>query len=238
MDVNSIFLDVCDRVVPEQNGSIVFSKFNRFSKLAELRLLNWLSGNITGDQNGYPTPYTTEKSRDFLAPVLRTDKKQVQDGIADRPDDYYLFERMAIIGDRRDELCGEDVIITGVDTPIELLDAAVFDSRSQTYIKSLKPSLRKPIAKLVGKVFHFLPVDIGSIIIEYKAYPTPYGELKTTVDPVYNIEVVDTTTSVPYVWDDSVREDLIFFITQFYAGGTRETALVQQNAAIGKTATP
>lgn len=237
MDVNSVFLDVCDRVVPEQNGSIVFSKFNRFSKLAELRLLNWLSGNIVAGQPGYPEPYTTEKVRDFLSPFLKSEKLQVEAGALTRPDGYYMFERAAIIGDRRDELCGEDVIITGVDTPIELLDAGVFDSRSQTYIKSLKPSLRKPICKIVGNEFEFLPKDLGSIIMEFKRFPV-YAELKTTIDAVYNIEVVDTANSVDYEWNDSVRENLIFFITQFYGAGTRESALQQQNSLVGKTATP
>lgn len=236
LNVNSVFLDVCDRVVPEQNGSVVFSKFNRFSKLAELKLLNWLTGNISGQQ-GFPEPYSTQKEIDYVSFLISTDKKQVESGLADKPDGYYMWERAAIIGDRKDELCGEDIIISGVDTPIELLDSQVFDNRSQTYIQSLKPSIRKPICKIVGDSLMLLPKDLGSIIIEFKRYPI-YAELKTKIDTVYNNEVYDSDASIDYEWPEAVRQDLIFFITQFYGVGTRENAIQQQNLLVGKTSTP
>lgn len=237
IEVNSLFLDLCDRVVPEQNGNVLFTRFNRFSKLAELKLLNWLTGEISGSQQGYPTPYTTEKVRDLLSPLLASEKIQVENGTCNKPDGYYMFERAAIIGDRRDELCGEDVIITGIDTPIELLDAAVFDNRSQTYIQSLKPSIKKPICKIVGNEYHFLPKDLASIIIEFKRYPV-YAELKATVDTVYNIEIVDLATSIDYEWGEYAREPLLFFMTQFFGAGTRESAIQQQNSLVSKAPTP
>ena len=236
IDVNSIFLDVMDRVAPEMNGSITIQKFNRYSKIGELKLLNWLTGNIS-NQPGYPEPYNTQKVKDYVSFLLTTDKKQVENGMADKPDDYYMWERAAVIGDRRDELCGDEVIITGADTPIELLDSASFDARSQTHIESLRPSIRKPICKLAGDSILTLPKDLGSIVIEYKRYPI-YGELKMTIDPVYNTEIVDTATSIPYQWSENVRQDLIFFITQLYGAGTRESAIQQQNSLVGKTAMP
>jgi hypothetical protein len=236
MEINGVFLDVLDRVSPEMNGSLTIQKFNRYSKLAELKLLNWLSGTLSGEQ-GYPEPYTTQKSSDYLSPFVSTDKKQVENGIAQKPDGYYLWQKAAIIGDRKDELCGEPVIITGVDTPIERLDSAPFDSRSQTHIESLKPSIRKPICKIVGDSILTLPKDLGSILIEFVRYPV-YGELKTMIDTVYNNEVVDLENSVNYEWNEYAREPLIFFITQFYGAGTRESNLQQQNSLVGKTATP
>lgn len=236
LNVNSVWLDVSDRIVPEQNGSVTFSKFNRFSKLAELKLLNWLTGNIS-NQQGYPEPYSTEKVRDYISFLLTSEKIQVENGIAEKPSGYYMWDRAAIVGDRRDELCGEDVIISGIDTPIELLDAASFDARSQTHIKSLKPSITKPICKLLGDSILLLPKDLGTIIVEYKRYPV-YAELKTTIDPVYNNDVYDDTTSIDYEWSDNVIQDLVFFITQFYGAGTRESAIQQQNSLIGKTAMP
>lgn len=237
MDVNSIFLNVADRVSLEMNGSLVYSKFNRYSKLAELKLLNWLSGNISG-QPGYPEPYSTQKSKDYLSPFLETEKLLAQDGSCPKPTGYYMWERAAVIGTRKDELCGEPVIIEGCDTPIELLDSAVFDARCNTFIKSLQPSMKKPICKLVGEEIQFMPKDLGSIVIEFKRYPKKYGELVTTVDPVYMVEIVDVANSINYEWSESVRQDLVFFITQFFGGGTREQALQEQNNLIGKTAAP
>ena len=236
MLINSIFLNVSDRIVPEQNGSIVYTKYNRFSQLGELRLLYWLTGNIS-NQLGYPEPYSTQKIRDFLSPFLTSEKIQVENGIAVKPANYYMWERAAIIGDRRDELCGEDVIITGIDTPIELLDAATFDARSQTYIASLRPSLRKPICKLVGDSILTLPKDLGSIIVEYKRYPV-FGKIETKIDEVYNNEVVDEDASKNYEWGEYARELLVFFIVEQYPISTRENALQQQTQLVGKTATP
>jgi hypothetical protein len=236
MDVNSVYLSVMDRVSPEMNGSLGIQEYNRYSKLAELRLIEWLTGNISG-QSWYPEPYSTQKVKDFLSPFINTEKKQVENGIAEKPSDYYMWERAAVIGDRLDELCGEPVIITGIDTPIELLDSAAFDTRSQTHIKSLKPSIRKPICKLVGDSILCLPKDLGSIAIEYKRYPV-FGELKTIIDPIYNNEVVDVSGSTPYEWKEYARELLVFFIVEQYPVKTRETALQQQQQLIRKTATP
>lgn len=236
MDVNSVYLNVMDRVSPEMNGSLGIQEYNRYSKLGELRLLEWLTGNISG-QPGYPEPYSTQKTKDFLSPFINTEKKQVENGIAEKPSDYYMWERAAVIGDRLDELCGEPVIITGADTPIELLDSAAFDARSQTHIKSLKPSIRKPICKLVGDSILCLPKDLGSIAIEYKRYPV-FGQLKMMIDDVYKNEVVDVTGSTPYEWGEYARELLVFFIVEQYPVKTRETALQQQQQLIRKTATP
>lgn len=236
MDVNSVYLNVMDRVSPETNGSLGIQEYNRYSKLAELRLLEWLTGNISG-QPGYPEPFTTRKISDFLSPFIKTEKKQVENGIAEKPSDYYLWQRAAIIGDRLDELCGETVEITGVDTPIERFDSETFDARSQTHIKSLRPSIRKPITKLVGDSILCLPKDLGSIAIEYVRYPV-FGQLKTMIDPIFNNEVVDVAGSTPYEWKEYARELLVFFITEQYPIKTRESALQQQVQAVRKTATP
>lgn len=225
-----------DRVSPEMNGSLGIQEYNRYSKLGELRLLEWLTGNISG-QPGYPEPYSTQKVKDFLSPFIATEKKQVENGIAEKPSQYYMWERAAVIGDRLDELCGEPVLITGVDTPIELLDSGAFDARSQTHIKSLKPSIRKPICKLVGDSILCLPKDLGSIAIEYKRYPV-FGDLKTMIDPIYNNEVVDVAGSIPYEWKDYARELLVFFIVEQYPIKTRENAVQQQQQLVRKTATP
>jgi hypothetical protein len=236
MDINSVYLSVMDRVSPEMNGSLGIQEYNRYSKLAELRCIEWLTGNISG-QPGYPEPFTTQKIKDWLSPLISTHKKQVENGIADKPENYYLWQRAAIIGDRIDELCGDTVIISGIDTPIELLDSGTFDTRSQTHIKSLKPSIRKPICKLVGDSILCLPKDLGSIAIEFVRYPV-FGELKTMIDPIYNNEVVDVAGSTPYEWKEYARELLVYFIVQQYPISTRETALAQQQELVRKTATP
>jgi hypothetical protein len=236
VDINSIFLDVLDRISPEMNGSLTIQKFNRISKIGELNLLGWLTGSISS-QPGYPEPYTTQKNKDFVAPILKTEKRSVVNGVVEKFSDYYMWERAAILGDRIDEVDGEQVTISEGDTPIELLDSAMFDARTKTHIESLRPSVKKPICKLVGNEFHFLPKDIGSIAIEYKRLPV-FGELKSKIDEVYNNEVVDESASADYEWGEGLRTALVFFICEQYPIGTREVALQQQIQAVGKTATP
>lgn len=221
-----------DKVKVEQNGSLTFTSYNIKSRLGELRLLDYLSGDVEGLKP--PEPYTTQKVRDWLTYFLISVKRLVQDGTLAKEPDYYMWEAASLIGSFKDELCGEPVTITGCDTPIELLDVAVFDARCQTYIASLKPSLKKPIAKSVGKNFEFLPVDLGSVKITYKRLPV-FGEIKTTIDTVYNIEIPDPATSIPYEWPEFARPLLTWFIAQQYSVSNREKALTEQLLVEGKT---
>lgn len=235
MDIISVYNDYLDRTGAEQNGGTSIEKFNRYSKLAELRLEDYLSGDISGVTP--PEPYTTEKLRDFLSTMLRSDTMQVQNGSFTKPDDYYKFDSSSIIGSYKDELCGEEVLITGEDTPIEILDGPQFTMRSQTYIKSLRPSAKKPIGKMVGDTIETLPKDLGSVKLYYIRYPV-FGEIKVKKDPVYNDEIPDSATSVNYQWKESVRNLLLYFICQQYPVSTREKAFVEQNELINKGPRP
>lgn len=235
MDIISVYNDYLDRTGAEQNGGTSIAKFNRYSKLAELRLEDYLSGDISGVTP--PEPYTTEKLRDFLSTMLRSDTMQVQDGSFTKPDDYYKFDSSSIIGSYKDELCGEEVLITGEDTPIEILDGPQFTMRSQTYIKSLRPSAKKPIGKMVGDTIETLPADLGSVKLYYIRYPV-FGEIKVKIDSVYMDEVPDPATSINYQWKESCRNLLLYFISQLYPVATREKAFVEQNELVGKGPRP
>lgn len=232
MNVIEIYNAVADKVKPEQNGALAISSFNIKSKSAELRLLDYLSGDVQGITP--PEPYTTQKLRDWLSYLLFTKPGIVENGVFEKPDDYYMFENMAIIGSYKDDNCGNEIVQEGCDTTIELLDGAVFDNRCNTHIKSLRPSIKKPIAKIVGKNFEFNPADLGSIKLTYKRYPV-YGEVKVAIDPIYNDEVPDSATSIDYEWPDFARGLLIWFICQQYPTGTREAALAQQLNNEGKS---
>lgn len=233
MNIIEIYNAVADKVKPEQNGTLAISSFNIKSKTAELRLLDYISGDVAGVAP--PEPYTTQKVRDWLSDFLFKQPGVVENGIFEKPEDYYLFDSMAILGSYKDDDCGEEIIRAGCDTPIELLDSAVYDARCFTHIKSLKPSIKKPISKIVGNNFEFNPSDLGSIALTYKRYPV-FGEVKVMVDPVYNNEVPDPNESINYEWKDYARELLVWFICQQYPTSTRETSVRQQLEAEGKSA--
>lgn len=233
MDIVSVYNDVMDRTATEQNGSLTIEKFNRFSRLAELRLLDYLTGDIEGVKP--PEPYNNQKVSDFLTPFIATDSKQVSNGNSIKPVNYYRFESLKVIGSYLDENdCGEAVIVSKGDTPIELLGSQQFDKRCETKIKSLRPSMKRPIAKMVGNTFQYMPADLGSVKLEYVRYPI-FGEVAVEVDQVYNDEVPSKTASTDYEWGDDVRNLLLFFIVQQYPVSTREKALVEQNELVGKS---
>lgn len=232
MNVVEIYNAIADKIKPEQNGTLAISSFNIKSKTAELRLLDYLSGDVSGITP--PEPYTTQKVRDWLSYFLFTQNGIVEGGGFEKPADYYMFENMAIIGSYKDDDCGDEVLREGCDTPIELLDGAAYDERCKTKIKSLKPSIKKPISKIVGQNFQFNPKDLGSIKLTYKRYPV-FAVVKVMVDPIYNDEVPDPATSINYEWPDFARGLLIWFICQQYPTSTREAALAQQLNNEGKT---
>lgn len=233
MNVISLYNDVMDRTATEQNGSLTIAKYNRFSKLAELKCLDYLTGDLEGIKP--PEPYTNQKLMDFLQTFIATDTKQVTNGSSPVPENYYRFQNLKIIGSYLDvNDCDEEVLVSKGDTIIELFNSQQFDKRCLTKVKDLRPSIKKPIAKIVDGQFIYQPVDLGSVKLEYVRYPV-YGEVIVEVDPIFNDEVPSQTLSIDYQWKDNVRNLLLFFLTQFYPISTREKAFVEQNELVGKS---
>jgi hypothetical protein len=232
MDIISLYNDVLDRTATEQNGSITIEKFNRFNRIAELRMLDYLSGDVEGVKP--PEPYTTSKLRDWLSIFVKPFTAQVQDGYFTRPEDFYRVESNSIIGDYRDEVCGKDVLVSNGNTPIDILPSEQFEYRCQTYIKRLKPSAKKPIGRIVGTTIETMPVDLGSVKLYYVRYPV-FGEIKVMVDQLYNNEVPNQATSINSEWPEFARNFILYFIVQQYPVSTRERALVEQNELVNKS---
>lgn len=233
--ISSIFEDVAlDNVNASENGNLSYAMFNRLSRRAELRLLDFISGDINNEKG--PMPYIGSKVRDFLSPLIEKYPVSVENGQITKPELYYGFENMYILGDYSNtiECDTEDVDLTAsCNMPIELLSNDEFYYRCNTYIEGLQPSFTKPIAKEIGNYFEFLPKDIGSIVLEFIKYPV-FGKIITKLDTQYNQEVVDELLSTNYSWDEKARELLVFWITQEFSIHTREKSLVENNLLYGK----
>ena len=235
INVNEIYLDCLDLINSEENGVFTFPRFNRFSWIGQLRMIDWLSGDVSGNQP--PQPYTTQKSKDWLSDFIVKYSKQVTGGFIDKPADYYQWDNGYKIGGALISDCDEDddAVVSGeCNIPIELLDGSKFYSRCNTDISELKPSFKKPICKMVGKTFQFLPADLGSVEIEYIRYPAK-AVLKTKNDQTYNEPVYDSATSIDFEWPEFARNILVWFIVDAFANRTREQALKQFNTMSGKT---
>ncbi|MBP6478171.1 MAG: hypothetical protein KA290_10670 [Chitinophagaceae bacterium] len=228
LDVVSVYNDITkDSANTPQNGDLSYEMFNRMSKRAELRLIDWLSGSVSNDR--LPIPYVTQKNKDWLSPFIKKYETQVVNGRITRPSDYYMYENFFRLGSKVADNCDDDEdVLDDCNTPITILDGDEFNDRCKSNVEEIKPSINIPIAKLVGNEFELGPKDLGSVTLEYIRYPE-YASIIPRMDEVYNEEVPDVVTD--YEWNENSREILIWFIVDTYANHTREQALKQFNAA-------
>ncbi len=218
LDILSVHRDVVkDTANADQNGELNYAQFCRYSKRAELALIDWLSGGITNER--LPIPWVSQKNKDWLSPFITKYPKQVVDGEIPKPADYYQWENFYRLGTSVVSDCDDDDSPKDeFNTPIEILSGAQFTDRCNTSIEELQVTLKKPISKLIGKKIQVAPKDLGSVCLEYIRMPI-FGSITTKNDPIYN------------EWDEWARPFLIFFITDFYTNTTREQAEKQFNQA-------
>lgn len=229
----SIFEDVGkDSINKWESGYWSIDMCNRLSRRAELKILDWLSGDITAQLP--PEPWLTQKNKDWLSPFITSLPVSITNGKFSKPDDYYKYEGSERIGSKVEDDCEEGDIGEQCDVNITLLDGDKYNQRCNTYIKDKKPSFKKPIAKMEGNDILVMPRDLGSARLKYIRYPV-FAAVGKTLDPVYNNEVPDPNNSVDYEWGEWARELLIFFITDLFSNHIREQALKQFNGATGKT---
>lgn len=234
---SSVYQDIIDNLNVETNGQFSIPMFNRYSRRAELSIIDWITGSILGNQP--PEPYLTQKNKDILAPFIKKFPTHAVGGRISRPADYYGYENMFGMGNYQtttecdDE--DDDTQQSQCNTPIVLLDGAQFNVRCRTYIEGQEPSFKEPIVKEIGKEFEFEPKDIGSVTLEYYRYPV-FANIVPKIDPQYNDEVPDEALTTNYEWDEKARPLLIWFITDMFANRTSNQSMKQFNQATSKTA--
>lgn len=238
LNVNDIYLDVLDKINQPENGQLSIERYNRYSWIAQLQLIDWLSGDISAKIP--PEPYLSTKSKDQLSPFIIPYLVNIDRGVITKPADYYQFENMYLLGQYNEvSNCYEVITDDGVkkNTPITILDGDKYTERSNTFIDELKPSFKNPITKEIGNGFLFNPTDLGTITLEYIRYPKR-AYLQTKTDPVYNDEVYDAATSTNFEWSEYARPLLTFYISDLFFNFVNNQSGKQFLAATGKTARP
>lgn len=231
LSVIETYTSTLDRINKDENGDLSIDKFNRFSKLAELRLIDWLSGDPSNEKA--PIPYLSQKNKDWLQRFIAKYPAHVTGGIINIPADFYAYENMYKLGSPLASDCNEDVSDgQKCNQEIEVLDGDAFNIRCRTHIQRLQPK-NKPIAKQLGNTFEFAPNDLGSVVLEYIRYPK-YGQIVSMKDTTYNDLVPDPAASTNYEWPEFALEPLVFFISDLFFDGTREQAGKQFNSATAK----
>lgn len=235
ISVFDIYQDVLDRINEPSGGQLSVDRYNRFSWIAQLNLIDWLSGSIGAKQP--PQMYDEQKIKDSLSTFITSYPVQVVNGKIQKPSDYYLFENMYLLGQFNEQTsCYEEVVENGVNanTAIQILNGDKFTIRSQTYIEGLKPSFTKPITKLVGNNFEFNPTDLGSITLEYIRYPIR-SKLVMKEDSITHDEVYDEGNSINFEFEEYARGILTWYIVDQYANFSSNQSLKQDNILTGKT---
>lgn len=228
--VAEVYLDCADDINIQENGAFNYDMFNRFSWRGQLRLMDWLSGDVSGVIP--PEPYRTQKNRDWLSDFVVSYKANVVDGIITRPQDYYLYQDLFVLKGNLTDCDDDEKIIE--DDPVTLLSNDKFKVRAKTNIKRLKPSHGKPIVKQVGRTFEWKPIDIGSVKLEYIRYPAK-AIIVTKLDTTYNEEVPDEDASTDFEWNENARGILCWFIVDSFNNRTREQGSKQMQLQTGKT---
>lgn len=239
IDVLSIYEDVIkDAIVADQNGDLTIAMFNRLSRRAELRLIDWLSGDPAAQQP--PEPWLSQKNKDYLSLFITQKKDVVKDAKINWPSDYYRFEDLYRIGLVMQSQCEDDdeledekpPVSDDKTTPITILDSSAFNERLRTFIKADMPTMEYPIGKFVGKEIEVYPKDLGNVCLEYIRYPK-FASISKEIDPEYNVPVAKKVDD--YEWDEWAREPLIWFITDLFANRTSNNNLKEMNTITKKT---
>lgn len=200
--------------INKENGYLSYADFTAVSWLAQLNMLDWLSGGL--DNVNPPEEISPQKRKDWLSVFIVKKPAQVTGGTLARPADYYLFLNLYKLNGRKVVDDYEEYEYVS-DNPIELLDAPKFNNRLTTFIEELKPKV-KPVAKLTN-VFEFEPKDIGSVILEYVRYP---AKARIIGEPNDTYKDEDPSQVIDFEWGEYARPLLIFFIADQFFNRTRE----------------
>lgn len=234
MDIIGLYENIArDNVNCDENGYLSYTMFNRLIQRASNRTLDY----ITGDSSAINLPfsYSTQKAKDFIGFLITKFPTLITGGIITKPSDYYTFDNIYILS-IDDDSCGEDNTGCDEDThipeikgvPVQMLDGQQFKVRSNTWIKSKKPTPIVPICKVIGNTIEFEPKELGSCVLEYIRYPIA-GTIVASIDPIYYDEVANPLLSINSEWPEWARDFMIFFSSDSFANHTREQALKQFN---------
>lgn len=226
--VSEMLEAVRQQLLTTANGDMQLELYNGFSKLAELDLIDWLTGKLQGKT--LPDSYNSIKQKEYIAMFIEPYFASAVNGKISKPEDFYQTDDLFLLGSPTTGTCDDSDDNTEVcDTEVEILDSDVYNTRCKTYIKALKPSLSKPIAKEIGNNFEFKPKDVGSVRLDYIRYPK-FAQIVVAIDPLYNEEIVDVNASINYEWDQKAMPYLLFFIVDRFSNRTANTNMKQMNA--------
>lgn len=235
MTVQSVYTDVArDSVYKDENGNLDFNMFTRMSKRGEMRLLDLLTGDVSGQR--LPISFSNQKTKDWLSPFLAPYKASLDaDGVFKKPLDYYYFDNLYSLNLKNNDCkeddtdCGKNDNKKEIDKDvIRLFDGDRFNQKIKTKIKGAKPTPAKAIAKEIGDSFEVYPKEVAGIVLDYIRLPK-FAKIVPMVDPVFNNEVIDPVNSIDYEWGEGCREALIYFITDSFATHISSPTLKQMN---------
>lgn len=216
----------------EENG-LVSPVFNAFLKIAELDVLDWLTGKETDndqrDNRPSPGAFLTQKNKDWLLPFTVPVDQNFKNGTIDVPGDYYTHQSLRVAW--QEESKWNDV---------DILNANKVANRLNSKVVGIKPTRNKPIAELMSiqhrtpnvlgdkPSFVLYPEKIdGQYKLVYIRYPK-FGSYITTEDPIYRNEIMDPS-SKNLEWSEALLPFFVWRINQLLNKRNREADAFQMN---------
>lgn len=215
-----ILQDVKDHVNQPVMGRFSIDLFNRYSKLAEITLLDWLTfkEGQGRKQVDPPAPWLTQKDKDWLQPFLVEYMAYVpKDGLP-IPKDYYTYEDMRALSVD----CGDNLD----ENKIDMVTSQNFSTRR----KSTIPGMSTMICEQVDNRFRFNPAEIGDVKLIYIRFPK-YANVVKAIDQTFNTEIPAASGHVNYEWHEGVRSILIHNIASRFLVKQKDQAGLQLNGA-------
>lgn len=213
--VETLFIAVSQQTNSDENGQL-FTCFNPFLEMAELAIMDWLTGKL--DKNGSPFPapskFLTQKNKDFLSPFIVKKDDNFKEGIIAVPKDYYTFESLRVAWLNKD--CDSNGAPYNWHD-VTLLNSDKVANRLNSSIAGIKPTEERPIAERIATDLVLHPENMdGQHKLIYIRYPK-FGKYVTKIDTRFNDAVYDEANSSDLEWEQSLMNYFVDKIMEYFS---------------------
>ena len=217
------YYDVLSQVNRPDYGDLSIELFNKFSRLAEIAIFDWLTGkDLSGKGNQpAPAPWLTQKNKDWLLPFsAEPEKRHISTGFFPAPKKYSQFESLV-------RYYSKDGVLKYA--PVDLLTASKFSHRLSSRTIGKNTNIAKQVTKAGIVGFELVPAE-GDYELSYLRLPN-FASLVAVEDVVYKTQVPSEDRSKHYEWPEEVATVLIHNISQRFAVHARQQDAMGMNGA-------
>lgn len=218
--VDELFKAVVDQANSEESG-LIDPVFNSFLKLAELALLDWLTGNLA-NPNEAPAPFLTEKNKAWLLPFIQSKPGNFKTTIP-IPDDYYIHQSLRV---RWQKDCDSEKALFN---DVNIVHSNKVETIKSSVIRGIQPTSKKPIGEVIGRTIQLHPQPEGGEYDFIYVREPKFGKYITKEDTTFMDQVYDPAKSENLEWPIATLPYFVFKINDYINTRHRELDAFQMN---------